>query len=81
MRDDDSDDDMLFILETRGDLYEPEYTEEELFQRETERCRYVNKLLYKEMLTDQRANGTAAVSGTWSQHNFRIFLRHRCACT
>ena len=38
MSDYDSDDDMPFTLETRGDLNEPEDTEEELLQRETERC-------------------------------------------
>lgn len=35
--DTDSDDDLPFPLLTRGYLYEPEYTEEELLQRETER--------------------------------------------
>ena len=40
MSDRDSDDDMPFTSETRGDLYEPEDTEEELFAKAV--C--VNKL-------------------------------------
>ena len=60
----DSDDDMAFTLETRGDLYEPEDTEEELLQRETEQCWCVN---CKDMFTDQRANVTAAMT-TQLQH-------------
>ncbi len=38
MSDYDSNNETPFTVETRGHLYEPEYTEEELLQMETERA-------------------------------------------
>ncbi len=38
MSDYDSNDEMLFTVETRGYLYEPDYTKEKLFPMESERA-------------------------------------------